>query len=198
VNSRIYSIMTSVGQPRPTLARIRNAVFLGTLLTAAACREAVPPRMDASLVAAGDIASCWWRWDDATGRLLDHIDGVVVGLGDMVYQAGTAAQFSGCYSPNWGRHRSRTRVVIGNHDGRTEKGAPFYAYFGAAAGVPGKGWYSWDQEGWHIVGLNSEVAIGAGSEQLRWLEADLRAHPALCTLAFVHRPAFSSTSTRFA
>lgn len=163
------------------------------LCAAAACRDGpVPARLDADLVIAGDVASCWWRWDDATGRLLDQIGGVVLLLGDAVYQDGTAAQFSGCYEPAWGRHRGRTRPVPGNHDMRTEEGAPFFAYFGAAAGEPGKGWQSWNQDGWHIVGLNSEVEIGAGSEQLRWLEADLRANPSRCTLVYVHRPAFSS------
>lgn len=178
-------------------SNLRRALALGlggaAVGAAAACREApLPDRRDPSLVIAGDVASCWWRWDDATARLLDGLGGVVLVLGDAVYQDGTAAQFARCYGPSWGRHRARTRPVIGNHDARSGGGAPYFAYFGAAAGEPGKGWYSWNQDGWHIVALNSETPIGAGSEQLRWLEADLRAHPALCTLAYVHRPAFSS------
>jgi 3',5'-cyclic AMP phosphodiesterase CpdA len=148
--------------------------------------------VDASLVAAGDVASCWWRWDEATARLLDRIDGTVLVLGDMAYQDGTAAQIERCYGPTWGRHRERTRPVLGNHDARTDDGAPFFAYFGAAAGEAGKGWFSGDQDGWHIVGLNSETGIAAGSEQLRWLEADLAASRAPCTLVYAHRPAFSS------
>jgi acid phosphatase type 7 len=162
-------------------------------LAAAGCAQRLPARMDASLVVAGDIAGCWWRWDDATGRLLDQIDGAVIALGDLAYQQGALSQFTACYGPNWGRHRARTHPVIGNHDARTERGAAYYRYFGAAAGPAGKGWYSWDLQGWHLVALNSELRDPAlEREQLRWLEADLRAHPTRCALAYVHRPPFSS------
>jgi len=164
----------------------------GALLLASGACDRPRPRMEASLVAAGDIASCWWRWDDATARLLDRIDGVVLVLGDAVYQDGTARQYAGCYEPGWGRHRGRTRAVLGNHDRRTRGGAPFFEYFGDAAGEPGKGWYSFDHHGWHVVALNSEVPIDSGGEQVRWLEADLRASRARCTLAMMHRPIFSS------
>ena len=150
------------------------------------------PPPHTSIVAAGDIAGCWWRSDEATARLLDHIGGVVAPLGDVVYSDGTAKQYARCYGPTWGRHRARTRPVIGNHDMRTEDGKPYYAYFGAAAGPPGKGWYSYELEGWHVVVLNSEVDIGPRSEQVAWLRDDLRAHPARCTAALMHRPRFSS------
>jgi alkaline phosphatase len=42
------------------------------------------------------------------------------------------------------------------------------------------------------VALNSEIALGEGSAQLRWLERDLAASRARCTLAYWHRPRFSS------
>jgi len=150
------------------------------------------PPPHTSIVAAGDIAGCWWRSDEATARLLDHIGGVVAPVGDLVYSDGTAQQFANCYGPTWGRHRARTRPAIGNHDERTEGGKPYYGYFGAAAGPAGKGWYSYELEGWHVVVLNSETGIGPGSEQLAWVREDLRAHPARCTLALMHRPRFSS------
>lgn len=57
------------------------------------------------------------------------------------------------------------------------------------------GWYSFDLGAWHIVALNSNcevVACGVGSRQERWLQADLGAHPAACTLAMWHHPRFSS------
>lgn len=170
------------------------AAALPLLALLAACKGEAPqgPPPHTSLVAAGDIAGCWWRSDEATARLLDHITGVVAPLGDNVYQAGTAAQFARCYGPTWGRHRARSRPAIGNHDMRTGSGGPYYDYFGAAAGPRGKGWYSYDLEGWHVVVLNSEVGITANSEQGAWLREDLRTHPARCTLAYMHRPRFSS------
>lgn len=145
-----------------------------------------------SLVAAGDIAGCWWVSDESTARLLDHIGGTVAALGDLAYQNGSEGDFRRCYGPTWGRHRARTRPAVGNHEYRTAEATPYFAYFGAAAGKPGEGWYSYDLEGWHVVALNSEVQMDSASPQLAWLRADLRAHPARCTLAYWHRPRFSS------
>ena len=175
--------------------RLSIPLLLLLLAAAGACHDGArpgpaPPRT--SLVAAGDIAGCWWRSDEATARLLDHIAGTVATLGDNVYSRGTPAQYRDCYGPTWGRHRSRTRPAIGNHDMGTDHGGPYYDYFGAAAGPRGKGWYSYELEGWHVVVLNTEVAIDSASEQLAWLRDDLRRHPSRCTLAYMHRPRFSS------
>jgi hypothetical protein len=178
----------------------RSLTMAGVALLGAAlllsCREAKRaaegPPAHTSIVTAGDIASCWWRSDEATARLLDHIGGIVVTLGDNVYQDGSAAQYARCYTPTWGRHRARTRPAVGNHDDRTAAADPYYDYFGAAAGPRGKGWYGFDVDGWHIVVLNSETEIGEGSEQLAWLKQELQTHPARCTLAAAHRPRFSS------
>jgi hypothetical protein len=150
------------------------------------------PPPHTSLVAAGDIAGCWWRSDEATARLLDHIGGVVAPMGDAVYQDGTRGQFADCYGPTWGRHKARTHPAIGNHETRTEHGTPYYDYFGAAAGPRGKGWYSYERDGWHVVVLNSEIDMSPATEQLAWLREDLRTHPSRCTLAYMHRPRFSS------
>jgi hypothetical protein len=174
--------------------RRAGAVLLLLLTTLLACsgEERSSSRQRVSLIAAGDIASCWWRADEATARLLDNLEGTVAALGDLVYQSGTEGQFADCYGPTWGRHRDRTRPALGNHDRRTEKGGPYYRYFGALAGKPGEGWYSYQVDGWHVVVLNSEEPIAAGTPQLRWLADDLRANPTKCTLAYMHRPLFSS------
>jgi hypothetical protein len=77
----------------------------------------------------------------------------------------------------------------------TDQGAHYYAYFGEAAGEPGKGWYSYDLGDWHIVSLNSncnDVACGPNSEQVQWLEQDLKNNSKQCTLAYWHHPRFSS------
>ncbi len=67
--------------------------------------------------------------------------------------------------------------------------------------LPGEaknGYYSYDLGTWHIVVLNSEGqdvgGCGAPSRQGQWLQADLTAHPAACTLAYWHKPLFSSGS----
>ncbi|MDI3341718.1 MAG: metallophosphoesterase [Sphaerobacter sp.] len=147
------------------------------------------------LVGAGDTADCGEPHDEASAALLDGIAGTVFTTGDNAYQDGSAAEFAECYGPSWGRHRDRTRPAPGNHDYRTRDGAAYYDYFGAAAGDPGKGYYSYDLGTWHIVVINSncgDVGCDEGSAQEQWLRADLAQHPATCTLAYWHHPRFSS------
>ena len=148
------------------------------------------------LVGAGDIASCGSRGDEATARLLDTIPGTVFTLGDNAYNDGTARNFQQCYEPTWGRHKARTRPVPGNHEYRTAAAQAYFQYFGAAAGAPSQGYYSYDLGAWHVVALNSNCGevrgCEAGSPQEEWLRADLAAHPAACTLAYWHHPRFSA------
>ena len=155
-----------------------------------------PRRADAFLAAAGDIADCDVDGDEITARLLDSLPGTVAVLGDSVYERGTHDEFARCYEPSWGRHRGRTRPAVGNHEYGTPGAAGYFDYFGAAAGDRGKGWYSYDLGSWHVVVLNSNCArVGgchSGSEQERWLRADLAAHRVGCTVAYMHHPRFSS------
>lgn len=150
------------------------------------------------LVGAGDIASCTRSSDDATAALLDNVFGTVITLGDNAYPHGAALDFQNCYGPGWGRHRARTRPATGNHEYETAGAAGYFGYFGAAAGNPANGLYSYDVAGWHVVVLNSECSKIGGctrtSPQGQWLAADLAAHPTTCTLAIMHKPRFSSGS----
>jgi hypothetical protein len=147
---------------------------------------------DPVLVGAGDIANCNKTADEATARLLDNISGTIFTVGDHAYPDGTAAQFSDCYGPNWGRHKNRTRPSPGNHDYHVSGAAGYFNYFGAAAGDPAMGYYSYNLGAWHIIALNSEISHSAGSAQEQWLRADLAANPNICTLAYWHAPRFSS------
>jgi hypothetical protein len=144
------------------------------------------------LVGAGDIASCQSLGDEETAARLDEIDGTVFTAGDNAYFHGSEQEFAECYAPSWGRHKWRTRPSAGNHDYETADGAPYYKYFGAAAGDSGKGYYSYDLGAWHIAVINSVIDVSPGSPQEQWLRADLAAHPTLCTLAYWHYPLFSS------
>ena len=149
----------------------------------------------AVLIAAGDIAACDSQGDEATAELVAAREGTVATLGDNAYEKGTAAEFARCYDPSWGQFKDRTRPAVGNHEYGTPNAAGYHGYFGAAAGPPGQGWYSYELGAWHVVVLNSNcghVGCGAGSPQDRWLQADLAAHPAQCTLAYWHHARFSS------
>jgi hypothetical protein len=161
---------------------------------------------DPVLVGAGDIAYCEDTGDEATAALLDGIPGTVFTLGDNAYEVGTPREYALCYDPSWGRHKARTRPTLGGHDygdGRDDNARGYFTYFrnelarfGPSALDPRRGWYSYDLGAWHIVVLNTtwrEVGLPQqGSEQVRWLRADLAAHSNKCTLAMWHDPLFSS------
>ena len=154
-------------------------------------------QQDPVLVGAGDIASC----DDlsgaeATAKLIDKIPGTVMAVGDLAYPDGSDEQFAKCYGPTWGRFKDRTRPAPGNHEYRSDGASGYVRYFGEAAGDPKKAYYSYDLGKWHIISLNSEClqvgGCGQESEQGKWLRQDLARHPTTCTLAYFHRPLFSS------
>ncbi len=148
------------------------------------------------MVGAGDIARCTGSGDEATARLLDGISGTVFTVGDNAYHSGTATEFNNCYGPSWGRHKTRTKPAPGNHEYLTAGASGYFGYFGAAAGAPSKGYYSYNRGSWHVVALNSMCGkvggCGARSPMVTWLKKDLAANPKKCTLAYFHHPLFSS------
>jgi hypothetical protein len=117
-------------------------------------------------------------------------------LGDLQYVAGGLEDFTSSYELTYGRLKAITRPAVGNHEYMTKGAAGYFTYFGAAAGTPGEGWYSFDLGStWHVVVLNSNcarVGCDVGSPQEQWLRADLAASTRPCTIGFWHHPLFSS------
>lgn len=184
----------------PALA-IRAALAAGWVLLSAAAPAAPSPDAapGVTVYAAGDIARCAYPDPAYSGAadtartvaagLAADPGAVVLTLGDHTYPRGKAQEFTDCYGPTWGRFKDRTWPAPGNHEYYTPHAAPYFAYFGARAG---RGYYSLDLQGWHIVSLDSNLAPDAQRAQLAWLRDDLAAHPARCTLAFWHHPLYSS------
>jgi hypothetical protein len=163
------------------------------------------------VVAAGDIAckpgvaptptTCHQM---ATAALIGRIHpSAVLALGDLQYQAGTQPGFSGSYAPSWGRFTSITHPVPGNHEYGTPGAAGYFGYFGARA-TPLQprcragciGYYSYTIGSWHVVALDTRCSESSGrcvgiAAEAAWLERDLTAHRAACTLAYMHNPLFS-------
>ena len=150
-----------------------------------------PPGASNVLVGAGDIAVCGSSATQATASLLDNIEGTVSTAGDNVYDNGTFDEFMRCYEPTWGRHKSRTRPSPGNHD-YAHGPSGYFAYFGASAGPPGLGYYSFRVGSWHVLSMNSNVAAHVGSPQFAWMLQELTDNSARCTAAIWHHPVFSS------
>ena len=151
------------------------------------------------LVGAGDITECGSDDDESTAALLDRIPGIVFTTGDNAYLSGSAEDFANCYHPTWGRHKARTRPVVGNHDYATPGAAGYFGYFGAAAGDRDLGYYSYTAGEWLVIVLNSasgSINRRAGSAQERWLRALLAGEPRTCAVALMHHPQFTSTDGR--
>lgn len=172
---------------------------LGLFLILAACSGDARGGQAPVIAAAGDIAcdtdpepqaDCRHK---ATSNLLIGGDyEAVLPLGDIQYDNGSRRNFKSSYDPTWGRLKRITHPVPGNHDYRTKRARGYFDYFGSAAGRAKKGYYSYEIAGWHLIALNSEIPHGPASEQLSWLRRDLASSRAKCTLAYWHRPRFSS------
>ena len=160
---------------------------------------AAAPDEGVTVYAAGDIARCAYPDPAYSGAadtaatvaagLAQDPRAVVLALGDLTYPRGAAREFTDCYAPTWGRFKDRTWPAPGNHEYYTPGATPYFAWWGERAG---RGYYSFDLGGWHIVSLDSNLAPAQHATQLDWLRADLAAHPAHCTLAYWHHPLYSS------
>jgi calcineurin-like phosphoesterase family protein len=168
-----------------------------------------------AMIAVGDIGVCGAGGDEATARIVDSllivdsvagVQRVVITIGDNAYSSGGVgpiAAYTRCFAPSWGTPRimNVVRPSPGNHDYDSGSGAPYFDYFGQRAGPRGKGYYSFDVGDWHVVSLNSELYFGRGNPaeakaQEDWLRRDLSGNHKQCTLAYFHRPRFSSGSHR--
>jgi 3',5'-cyclic AMP phosphodiesterase CpdA len=85
-----------------------------------------------------------------------------------------------------------THFVPGEHDVLDEDGKAFFERFTKGAS---RGYYSFDQQGVHFIGLNNVQNLKAGglgnlgSEQLEWLENDLKGRPSSQPIVvFAHIP----------
>jgi acid phosphatase type 7 len=177
--------------------RLIGFLALSCALLSVACGGEQEGRDAQVLLAAGDIGDCATQGDEATAELLaENPDATIAVLGDVAYPHGRVGDFERCFARSWGRFRDRMRPATGNHDHATPNAAGYAWYFGARGGPPGTYRYSYALGDWHVVVLDSDCWRVGGCElddpQARWMRADLRRHPSRCTLAYWHRPPFSS------
>lgn len=129
-------------------------------------------------------------------------------VGDMAYGSGTNQEFSDrffkMYEPTL-RH-TVCWPSMGNHEGRTSKGAtgvgPYYdAYIcptkGEAGGLPSgkEAYYSFDWGKVHFICLDShDLDRRPTGEMAQWLKADLEKTKAEFLVAFFHHPPYTKGS----
>ena len=113
-------------------------------------------------------------------------------LGD-VYENGTAREYRRNYDSVYGRFDSRTAPTPGNHEfgNRREGYIPYWTRVHGRAPA----YYDLRASGWQLLSLNSEINVGPGSRQGRWLERQLdRKRFGNCRIGFWHRPRYSAGS----
>jgi hypothetical protein len=167
------------------------------------------------VVAAGDIACAPGDTSNdcrqgVTANLASaqHPDSVIT-LGDNQYSSGLLSEFNGAgaYNATWGIFNPIVHPDPGNHEyAASSSAAGYFSYFGAATGgsTASAPYYSYNLGTWHLISLDSSCSdSGCGdlttgqttSAQTSWLQSDLAAHPAACTLAYWHHPRFSTSWT---
>ncbi len=151
------------------------------------------------VAAAGDVACAPGQGprrtacrQPATARLIQRL-GVdkVLALGDLQYEKGSYAGFSGSYDASWGGFKSSTLPVPGNHEYKTAGGRGYYRYFGDAT-VPAPGYSVATVGAWHVYLLNSNCDKIDCAAERTWFDAELAADPSACTAMVMHHPRYSS------
>ena len=72
----------------------------------------------------------------ATSKLLVNGDfDAVLALGDLQYDSGSLSDFNASYDPSWGRVKSITYPVVGNHEYGQANASGYFQYFGSRAGA---------------------------------------------------------------
>jgi acid phosphatase type 7 len=190
---RIAFAFAVLAPPRPAAPPAPPAPPDTTAVIAAAGDIACAPRDPSFNNGAGTPTRC--RQGATARQVVAAAPAAVLALGDTQYERGALTDYEHAYRPSWGAVDGVVHPVAGDGEYDTPNAAGYFAYFGARAGPPDRGYYSFDVGGWHLIALNSnclQVACAEGSAQEAWLRADLAAHPSRCTLAYWHAPRFAS------
>src|SRR5687768_12833792 len=200
-------VMRDGGETVPRMVKLGKGcmkyLLLFTLAAATACASPSGPSGGGSgsgggagqtvtMIAAGDIGMCGRPAVAQVANLVATLEGDLLLAGDIAYFQGTAEQFRDCFNPSWGQFRPRWHAVPGNHEHESPGAAPYFTYFGAAAGPPGVGYYSFKAGDWLILMLDSNIAVTIGSPQYEFVRQQLQAQATPCTMAVWHHPLFSS------
>lgn len=196
----VYAQTLPTSALRRTWAQIRMHVNAACATNFTATTTA--PIAAAKMGAVGDLAQCTGMppLAPASSRVAAVATALGVGtplmlLGDLAYYSGSSDEFAQCFDPIWGGAlKAASYPVPGNHEYVTPNAASYFAYYGARAGNPATGYYSVDFGAWHVIALNSNLPMTAGSVQQTWLRDDLLANASKrCKLAYWHHPRFSSS-----
>jgi hypothetical protein len=155
------------------------------------------------LAAAGDIAERCTASSSScahvkTAKLVEQLNpAALITMGDNQYDDAHLSDFKSYYDKTWGKFKSITHPIPGNHESYDD--TPFKGYedyFGAIAKPQGKRYYSWEMGNWHFIALDSNDFVThddfAEPPQITWLKQDLADNKKGCVAAYYHHPRWSS------
>src|SRR5580692_4401211 len=136
---------------------------------------------------------------DVTGTLRAAVDKInalpqtpefIIHTGDLSHSS-KPEEFDTLSQVMTGAKAKQVFYVPGEHDNSVDDGKLYLERFGKD--TKGKGWYSFDHKGVHFVGLVNSAALEGmgklGTDQLEWLEADLKGRKSSTPLVlFAHLP----------
>jgi Icc protein len=136
---------------------------------------------------------------DVTGTLRAAVDKInalsktpdfIIHTGDLTHSS-KPEEFDTLSQVMTGAKAKQVFYVPGEHDNSVDDGKLYLERFGKD--TKGKGWYSFDHKGVHFVGLVNSAALEGlgqlGTDQLEWLEADLKGRKSSTPLVlFAHLP----------
>jgi hypothetical protein len=175
----LATIMHNPAQPQPTAA-VKSIPKTIVIAGDIACAPGLPTT---------DFAC---RASDTAKLVTVLKPDAVLTAGDNQYPNGALSDLQANYDKTWGVFKDKTYPTPGNHDYGTTNASGYFDYFGSRAGEKGKGYYTYKIGDWQLFALNSEIDISKGSPQLIWLEQALDANKSTCSLAYWHKPRFSS------
>jgi acid phosphatase type 7 len=111
----------------------------------------------------------------------------LIALGDLQYESGAYDQFVRSYGPSYGRVRSKTLPVCGNHEYETPGAAGYVRYFGRSCR-----WYTTTVGTAQFVMLDTNQPLGVGSPQYAFVRDTLTATRARCVFLVGHHPRYSA------
>jgi len=112
-------------------------------------------------------------------------------LGDNQYESGRLRAYRRTYHRTWGRLKSITKPVPGNHEYLTNGAAGYFRYFRDQQ--PGRpGYYVVKLGRWRVYALNSNCSEIDCTREARWLDRKMERHPRECTAIVMHHPRYSS------
>jgi hypothetical protein len=168
----------------------------------------VGSRSPVRIWAAGDFGDGSTNQRDSYQSILsvagDHLPDAWIWLGDNAYESGTEEEYQKNLFDIYDRSFLQHTPIYpspGNHDYRDkrENGAARIAYYDLFS-VPA--YYSVDYGNIHLISLNSEDETRKGftiadstSKQLIWLKKDLEANRQKWTIAYLHRPPYTSAGS---